>query len=183
MDMLMTQMESMPASNWSELPDDALKYIFSHMQPASLRGIRLVCTAWLKTVSRFIVSLRPESFQGDFPIAQAQFRLLLHSTGLFTDTTLIIGQALAENLSLHQCTPELPASSQRPLIIFFLQLANFVRPTCAALITYILLAEQQPMAENFSCLRPPVSVRFAYINSMHICRHIPGYLQQRCAVW
>ena len=53
-----------PAHNWSHLPDDVLKHIFGQLQPASLRGIRLVCTAWHRTVSRFIVSLQPESFRG-----------------------------------------------------------------------------------------------------------------------
>ncbi|KAK9835866.1 hypothetical protein WJX74_009765 [Apatococcus lobatus] len=52
------------AQDWADLPDDTLKYIFSQLQPASLRGIRLVCSAWHRTVSRFIVSLQPESFRG-----------------------------------------------------------------------------------------------------------------------
>ncbi len=62
---LIMQASRSAARDWAELPDDALKYIFGQLQPASLRGIRLVCSAWLKTVSRFIVSLQPETFRGN----------------------------------------------------------------------------------------------------------------------
>lgn len=61
---MLRQVDGAAPHEWADLPDDALKYIFSQLQPASLRGIRLVCAAWHRTVSRFIVSLQPESFRG-----------------------------------------------------------------------------------------------------------------------
>ena len=69
---------------WAELPDDALKYIFSQLQPASLRGIRLVCSAWLRTVGRFIVTLQPESFTGTGfqPFVALGWELLLLCAGI-----------------------------------------------------------------------------------------------------
>ncbi|KAK9848109.1 hypothetical protein WJX84_008708, partial [Apatococcus fuscideae] len=102
-----------PAHNWSHLPDDVLKHIFGQLQPASLRGIRLVCTAWHRTVSRFIVSLQPESFRGSqlgrqFPYLQVLD--LRHADTCITQEGGALGlQSLLADADLEQLA-HLPAS-------------------------------------------------------------------------